>query len=437
MSPKTIFLLIVLALSISSGRISSQEYWIPTNTPTAQLLRRLYFTDSQTGWAAGDRGTIIHTTDGGDTWQTQSSGFETGIVDIFFLNNSTGWALVWSVSNPTGTIILKTKDGGGSWIPEDYPESDKYMKKVFFIDSLRGWLGGSPDAFVYTIDGGEEWTDIVLDSGGLGHFPVINLSFFDSNYGFANGGIFDIAGVIWKTTNGGVNWYSMGVGPEPIQQIVFFDSLNALGVGGDFEFGTGIARTYDAGENWQYTSLGVAGVATAVSFRTAAEGWACLGSAQKFIFTSDSGNTWTENPAPNHSKIFDLVFADSMHGYAVGDVGVILKYDTTVVSVNSPEPLYPRASIKLYPNYPNPFNPTTNIKFDIPVSMSGAIVELNIYDLNGRLVRTLLKDSKPQGEYSVKWNGFDNTDRAVASGVYICRLTAGAYSQVRKMILLR
>jgi photosystem II stability/assembly factor-like uncharacterized protein len=427
-------LLIILALSLIASQVNSKDYWLSTNSPTTQLLRRVCFTDDLTGWAAGDRGTIIHTKDGGDTWDLQNSGVETGIADIFFLNDHMGWALVWSVSNPTGTIILKTKNGGENWTPENYPEPDKYMRKIFFMDSLRGWMGGSPDAFVYTTDGGMEWTNVVIDSGVLGHLPPINFSFFDSNYGFANGGIFDIAGVIWKTINGGINWFSMAVGPEPIQQIIFFDSLNALGVGGDFEFGTGIARTYDAGESWQYASLGVAGVASAVSFRTSSEGWACLGSAQKFIFTHDSGNTWTQVPTPNHSRIFDLVFTDSMHGYAVGDGGIILKYDTTVVGITDTQfPDLP-STIKLYQNYPNPFNPKTVISYQLAV---GSTVELTIYNVMGEKVKELVNEKQSAGEYHFVWDGKNKIGQKVSSGIYLYQLKSGKVAESRKMVLMR
>jgi 1,4-alpha-glucan branching enzyme len=79
-------------------------------------------------------------------------------------------------------------------------------------------------------------------------------------------------------------------------------------------------------------------------------------------------------------------------------------------------------------NYPNPFNPSTRIAFDLPAASP---VSLRIYDMLGREVATLVDDSRPAGHYDVVWNA----DR-VASGVYLCRLTAGGFSEVRKMMVM-
>jgi hypothetical protein len=83
----------------------------------------------------------------------------------------------------------------------------------------------------------------------------------------------------------------------------------------------------------------------------------------------------------------------------------------------------------LYQNYPNPFNPSTVIKFEIPYK---SFVNLKIYDVLGRTVKTLVSEEKPAGDYSIVFNatGFSN-------GVYFYKLRAGNYTQVRKMVLLK
>jgi hypothetical protein len=89
----------------------------------------------------------------------------------------------------------------------------------------------------------------------------------------------------------------------------------------------------------------------------------------------------------------------------------------------------------LYPNVPNPFNPTTSIRYD--VAPGGGVVTLRIYDVTGRLVRTLVDGPQPAGQKSVTWNGRDNQGRGVASGIYFYRLQASGYEKTLKMVLVQ
>lgn len=92
----------------------------------------------------------------------------------------------------------------------------------------------------------------------------------------------------------------------------------------------------------------------------------------------------------------------------------------------------------LQQNYPNPFNPTTNIVFDVPNEMAdGVLVKLTVYNLLGESVRDLVNEQKFPGQYTVDWNGRDQSGRAVSSGIYIYQLTAGDLRQTRRMLLLK
>ncbi|HIA29290.1 MAG TPA: T9SS type A sorting domain-containing protein [Candidatus Marinimicrobia bacterium] len=88
----------------------------------------------------------------------------------------------------------------------------------------------------------------------------------------------------------------------------------------------------------------------------------------------------------------------------------------------------------LYQNYPNPFNPVTTILYDLP---ENAYVNLMIYDILGRSVRSLVSVRQEAGYYSVQWPGKDGAGNLVGAGVYIYHLQAGSYSKTRKMILLK
>jgi hypothetical protein len=83
---------------------------------------------------------------------------------------------------------------------------------------------------------------------------------------------------------------------------------------------------------------------------------------------------------------------------------------------------------------PNPFNPQTTIGFDLA---SSAHVKIDIFDVSGRLVRTLLDERRAAGRWSVRWTGDDMRGQRVASGVYFYRMQAGSFFETRKMVLLK
>ena len=88
----------------------------------------------------------------------------------------------------------------------------------------------------------------------------------------------------------------------------------------------------------------------------------------------------------------------------------------------------------LLPNQPNPFNPVTTIRYDLP---SASTVSLVIYDVRGARVRKLVDRAVVPGRHSLVWDGTDDNGRHVASGVYFYRLHAGSFVQTRKMVLLK
>ncbi|MCH7774457.1 MAG: T9SS type A sorting domain-containing protein, partial [Bacteroidetes bacterium] len=85
-------------------------------------------------------------------------------------------------------------------------------------------------------------------------------------------------------------------------------------------------------------------------------------------------------------------------------------------------------------NYPNPFNPSTTIAYDVPAASN---VSINIYDMLGRNVITLVNEQKNAGSYTVEWNGKNSSGIQVTSGIYFYRLEAGQSAITKKMLLLR
>jgi hypothetical protein len=107
----------------------------------------------------------------------------------------------------------------------------------------------------------------------------------------------------------------------------------------------------------------------------------------------------------------------------------------------STESLLPKA-FSLAQNSPNPFNPSTTIQYAVPGRIDGerieaARIELRIFDVRGRTVRTLVNEAQAPGRYSVVWNGRDDSGRTVGAGVYFYRLQTPEFTQARKMLMVK
>jgi len=102
--------------------------------------------------------------------------------------------------------------------------------------------------------------------------------------------------------------------------------------------------------------------------------------------------------------------------------------------VSNDENETPALVTKLAQNYPNPFNPTTTISFDLA---KAGKVKLNVYNIKGQLVRSLVNDALNAGSHRVIWNGTDSRNRRVASGIYYYRLETKGYTKTNKMVLMK
>ncbi|MDY0151520.1 MAG: choice-of-anchor J domain-containing protein [Candidatus Cloacimonas sp.] len=103
-------------------------------------------------------------------------------------------------------------------------------------------------------------------------------------------------------------------------------------------------------------------------------------------------------------------------------------------SVGIEDGLAPVAVTELKGNYPNPFNPETTIRYSMK---DNSPVNIEIYNLKGQKVKTLVNETKAAGDYSVVWKGLDDNNRAVSSGVYFFKMSAGKYSSTKKMIMMK
>jgi len=134
-------------------------------------------------------------------------------------------------------------------------------------------------------------------------------------------------------------------------------------------------------------------------------------------------------------------FFDLVNGifYDAGVVAVYDEGDSDLVEVNfeyagtSSDDIIVIAT-RLNNNYPNPFHPLTNISFSI---MEAGNVTLEVYNLRGQLIKTLVKGARETGDYTSTWDGTDDTGKSVTSGVYFYKMKTSNYTATKKMILLK
>ncbi|AFH50812.1 Hypothetical protein IALB_3109 [Ignavibacterium album JCM 16511] len=426
--------LIVNILIFSIG-IYSQPQWVRIDSPTNNFLRKIVFTDSLNGWACGLNGTIIHTSDGGDNWFIQNTNTSDPIIDIHFIDNQKGWALIWELNTPPfGSYFLKTVDGGATWVKELIPIESEFFRSVFFLNEQVGLIG---DRFTYyTTNGGINWNLSQRDSDIVANLPFLQIQMLNDSLGFACGGVLDNAGIIWKTTDGGRNWKTNGISPDEIFEIFIFDSLNILALSGDPEYlyGVGLIKSTDGGETWSYEELPINAVCFGIDFRNELEGWSAAGF--KFLYTLDGGISWSEMNAPDSSVVYDVQFVNDKNGFACGQDGVLLKYIPDPNGIDKEESSN-GMGYQLFQNYPNPFNPTTTIEYVIPNGVRN-LITLKVYDVLGNEIATLVNEFKTAGHYQVEFNAANiHQGVALPSGVYFYKLQAGSFSSVRKMILIK
>jgi hypothetical protein len=164
--------------------------------------------------------------------------------------------------------------------------------------------------------------------------------------------------------------------------------------------------------------------------------WSDFDFAESFnVYRSDGSGIYTklnDAPLPENTSYTDANVID----------GVTYEYKFGIILPDGEEATFPLTvgpnvrptSATLLANVPNPMNTETVIRYGLPAD---ADVSLKVYDLTGSLVKTLVNGSVDAGYYSALWNGTNEAGQTVANGVYFYRLTAGDFSQSRKMVVLR
>lgn len=311
--------------------------WTSLSTGITNTLKAVYFTDPQTGWVAGDDGTILHTTDGGQSWQHQDSSTSSTLLDMFFLDRNRGWI----VGN--GALILRTTDGGNTWETQESPVNTNLNTVHFFTDDFTGessgWIVGCHSevsgwppvltSYGYVIrstDGGDSWSVASYRNRRCArdvHFVDVNTGWLGVHYASSD---YQTIPEVYVSNDGGITWTEQAIpSASHFIEAVFFVDVNTGWVLGDTVVeDTGVVlHTTDGGAHWSEQWLWPCDL-EAVQFVSHTTGWI----VSPILHTTDGGNTWTPQTAePGCSDLQDLHFVDIDHGWAAGKNGVVCKYD--------------------------------------------------------------------------------------------------------------
>jgi hypothetical protein len=273
--------------------------------------------------------------------------------------------------------------------------------------------------------------------GGQIHSPE-DIYFQNEKLGWAvgNGPIDSEVGYIANTTNGGSTWDYLDIKFSAFSiatfGIAFIDSLKG------FVVGETLTKTFDGGKHW-YADSNSKAFGFDIEFLDDKNGW--ISSWGQIFRTSDGGETWEgqfDNYINYRLEKLIMLKKDKI-AYVLGvnsdsNIATLFKADlSTITGIEKKEEPIP-AQFSLSQNYPNPFNPTTVISFQLSTSSH---VTLKIYDLLGKEVATLVDGYKQAGTYNVTFNVETLHATSLPSGVYYYRLTAGSFSETKKMTFLK
>ena len=269
--------------------VETDVAWFKQSSFTTANLYGVHAIDTLRVWACGEKGSIVRTEDGGNSWLAVNSFSQFNLKDIHFVSSNTGWAVGSDAKG--NAVIIKTDNSGGAWT--SWPSSSTTrLISIHMTSSLSGWNVGE-------------------------------------------------SGKIEKTADGGAGWSNQVSGITSILRSVYFSTPETGWTVGDNGV---ILKTTDAGRNWTTQISGTSASLTGVYFLNTAIGWVVTNSG-KVLSTVNGGTNWSAKQVAEVS-LQDVHFINEFHGYVIGYNGVIFKtYDggetwyrdnsTTTVNLNA------------------------------------------------------------------------------------------------------
>jgi len=328
--------------------------------------------------------------DAGLTWTelSHTNALQDGILGMYWFHPDTGIVVGHKLSGSSSRdeVIWKTVDGG-----------------VTLTEVLAGTLPGTVAL---------QWNGVDFCKTNRNVGVVVG----DDNY-------------IRYTADGGVNWplavENIATATLDLEDVVMINATTAFAVGD----GGILVKTTNGGANWTVQTVPWGAVnLTGIDYSTPNRLWVS-GADQLLYYSADGGASWT-NAAVDVIAGTEEVMAVDFQGTS-GILWAGCHYSKVAIRTDAAptDTDAPKLPFALNQNYPNPFNPSTRI--DFAVDVDGRVV-LNVYDVSGRLVATVMDENLKAGTYNVMFNA----DK-LATGVYFYKLSTNAGDITRKMVVVR
>ena len=423
-------LLFFIAVFVTSNVSNAQ--WSEFHTDFPHSLFAVDFVNEHLGYAVGQQGTVLKTTDGAAYWEEVL-----GVPGVWFTSVYAYNAHIVIAVGSYGSIYW-TNDGGMNWVDRSIPFAPSgyhnHFRSVVYDPFIHRYIVIGYDGAYYEVHSALapikrthiQWTmhDIALDP----------------NY-VANGRAIIAAtdGRLYRTTNHGTSWlfvniqFTMNIW-DYLNSVTYLGENTAIIVGNNGR----IIKTHDGGFSWIKYAEGL----TMQHLRdvdNVSDGFdnylVSVGDNGTILASHDNGHNWVQqitNP-PTTRHLYGVSLPSHEKGYIVGEIGTYAEAaaflsDHFSVSISGNTEIVPDA-FSLSQNYPNPFNPVTKINFAIPTS---ELTKLTVFDMTGRTVDVLVNQTLQAGSYEFTFDASTMT-----SGVYFYRLEAGSFAQTMKMILIK
>jgi len=394
------FLLLII---FTPSTISAQ--WVQTSAQVS--IGTWCLASSGSTIFAGTTDGVFRSTDNGLTWSILNTG----------LTNTNVWSLAIAGSNifaGTAKGVFRSNNNGLTWESTDTKLANMGIESLHSTGILL-FAGTSGNGVFRSSNNGTVWTS--ASSGITDNYIFTVTSNGSTIYSGTGMGVF-------SSTNNGITWAPLSNGVYPIVRALIISNGNIFAGGAG-----GIYRSIDNGSSWSEVNNGIPETTIIVNFteyysNIFACGWAGV------WFSTDSGSTWSNISIglPFDWEVHSLVISETMIFAGVYHNGIwkrsLGEIVTSVPSVNTnsiPDEFF------LGQNFPNPFNPRTNIVFSLA---RGINVTLTVFDVLGRKVQTLVDGQFTAGTFNFNWDGSE-----WPSGTFFYHLQAGSFEMTRKMIL--
>ncbi|MCX6165943.1 MAG: T9SS type A sorting domain-containing protein [Ignavibacteriae bacterium] len=382
--------------------------WININDGfTNELV--LCFTSKDSYLFAGTEGYGLHrSTNGGINWVF------CGLTDKSVFSLTTCGSYLFAVTvNESG--IYRSTNNGGNWSLASNGLTNNVVMRLVTKENYI--FAGTFNGVYRSTNFGDNWIAV---NSSMQNYSIYALAVSDS---YVYAGVNYAPGGLYMSSNNGDNWISItnNLTNTNIRSILV--DCNKLYVG---TYG-GVFVTTNNGANWD-----LIGLTTYTTYALIKYGkYLVAGTNSGVYLYNEKSNLWNDRNNGFYDVTWVYTFKINNNYLLAGTIAqsVWRRSLDNIIGINSKTEILPVEN-KLQQNYPNPFNPATKIKFDIVKTTN---VKLEIYDISGRIIKTLVANEKLNaGEYEVEFDGSN-----LASGVYFYRIETSEFSKTMKMVLLK